>query len=343
MDVLYLRESLGKNRLSIIQTFLYNIHFIFTVIDMTIDVYDSCKAFLGYKKYRDLEPIARLNYNGREILGQRVYVTSKRDGENVCIYEDIGNFMVDGEVNPQGEIIPVIGSRNQPEASSDIQNRMKATPEWKKVQDLVKTEREDYNDVYVCYGELQKHISPTRVERNKKNLHWVMFDVWDKKAERYLGYNKVFELGKKYRIPVVKLLEIAECNTMEEVQIMVDTWMKWCRRHRREGIVGKIYRGDQPYFKERIALPKKIKIRKSDHDRPLLPPMPEDKILRVLKRTFDEIGAENWNNTSIVMPAFAKYIAVEAEEHYYERPKNIYAIYMTTDVEKLKPEVNTDG
>jgi len=295
------------------------------------------KEFLGYRKYHSLDPVRRLHWNGRELLGKRCYITVKRDGECVCGYEDIGFYTED---NPDGVIYPEIGSRKQAVAASDIMNRMKGTPEYVKLCDLLKTEREDYGEVYVCYGELQKHVSPTRVEMPKKNLHWVMFDIWDVKNDRYLGYNKIFQLGKKYRIPVVKLLEIATCNTLEEITTMIDEHLVWAKRHKREGIVGKIYSGTpQIMFKEKIDLPKKIKIRSSTENRPLLPPMPEDKVIRAMQHAFDEVGEENWNDVSQAMPCFARHVATEAEEHYYQRPKNIYSIYMTTDIEKLKPKV----
>jgi len=290
-----------------------------------------------WRKYHSLDPIRRLRYAGRELLGKKLFITVKRDGECVNPW-----------LNSEGNV--VVGSRGQPVAASDIQNRMKNTPEWDKVQDMLKSELEDYRSRLQPYGELLKHVSPTRIEPKRKHIHWIMFDIWDLDAERWLGYNRVFQYGHKYKIPVVKLLEIATCNTMEELSTMVDTHMKWCRRHRREGIVIKcgnaygphdvlVAMGGHPwaYAKEKIDLPKQVKIRRSSENRPLLPAMPEEKIQSALRQAYDVCPPDEWTNPSVAMPLVAKYMATEAREHNYETPKNMFYIWSNTSAEDLRP------
>lgn len=44
---------------------------------------------MTWKRYSDLEPIRRLRNEGRELYGQRVLLTEKRDGENVSLWLDV--------------------------------------------------------------------------------------------------------------------------------------------------------------------------------------------------------------------------------------------------------------
>ena len=80
-----------------------------------------------WKKYVDLEPIRRLRNEGRELLGKKILLTEKRDGQNVSIW-----------INDQDECI--VSSHNVEVADSDIINSLKRTPEYEKIIDLLKDE-----------------------------------------------------------------------------------------------------------------------------------------------------------------------------------------------------------
>ena len=41
-----------------------------------------------WRKYEDLEPVRRLRSEGRELLGKKLLLTEKRDGENVSLWLD---------------------------------------------------------------------------------------------------------------------------------------------------------------------------------------------------------------------------------------------------------------
>ena len=284
-----------------------------------------------WKKYHKLVAIRNLRYEGRELLGKKLLITEMRDGECVNPW-----------LNTEGNV--VIGSRGQPVAASDIQNRMKSTPEWERVQDMLKSEKADYGSNLIPYGELLKHVSPTRIEPKRKHIHWILFDIWDMDAERWLGYNRVYQYGHKYKIPVVKLFEIAICNTMEELSEMIDGHLKWCKRHRREGIVIKCMKAyDQhdihpwAYAKAKIDLPKQVKIRRSNENKTHYPPMPDEKIMSAIRQAYQSLeNPDDWRNVSIAMPLVARYISTEAREHNYNVPHNMYYIYTNTPVEALK-------
>ena len=287
-----------------------------------------------WKKYPDLEPIRRFIYKGRELLGEIVLLTEKRDGENVSIW-------LDDEGNPH------ISSRRMKEASIDIQQRMKKTPEWKKVLEMLRAEREFGKDVIV-YGELLKHISPTRIEPKRKHIHWIMFDIYDPFSGRFLPYEYVFQRGYQFKIPVVRVFDRFVPETMDELMKHVKDVLKQCKRRRREGIVGKVYNTTpQVFFKEKIDLPELPKIKKDPNKvRPQYPPMPEEKILRALAHAYDEIASkygedkadEIWMDRKITMPIIAKHISAEAREHRFKPPKNYYWWYVNTPLEKIKGE-----
>lgn len=278
-----------------------------------------------WKKYRDSEPFKRLRNEGRELLGHVITVTEKRDGENVSIWLDENNE-------------PHIASHRLEEASSDIQSRMKATPEYERAVELLKNERQ-YDNNFILYGELLKGVSPTRIEPRRKHIHWILFDMWNVNLERYEAYDYLYQRAYQFKIPIVRALDEFSPATLGEIQEKVDEWLKWCRRHRREGIVGKAYYcEDQHFFKEKIDLPKRKKVARKDRAHPQYPPMPEERILRALQHAFDEVGEENWRNVKIAMPIVARHIAAEAEEHNYSRPNNFYSYYVNYSIEAIKNE-----
>ena len=274
-----------------------------------------------WKKYSDLEPVRRLRNEGRELYGQRVLLTEKRDGENVSLW-------LDEDKNVR------ISSRRQENAEEDIQSRMKSTPEYPKVVELL---NDEYQGNIVVYGELLKTVGPTRIEPRRKHIHWILFDVYDIDAERYMPFNWVHQLAYHYKIPIVRIVDEFIPMSEGELFAKIEEAKAWCRRHRREGIVGKDY-SNQVFFKEKIDLPKRPKL-KQTQKRPEYPPMPEDKIIRALQHAFDEVGEENWKDVKIAMPIVARHIAAEAEEHNYDRPRNIYSYYVNIPLETIKAGV----
>jgi hypothetical protein len=272
----------------------------------------------GWKRYLDLEPIRRLKCEGRELIGKEIYIQEKRDGENVSIW-----------LNDKLE--PHVSSHNLVDASAGIINRFKATPEYAKAVQLL-TDETDYQNHLILYGELLKTTSPTRIEPKRKHTHWILFDIYDLAQNKYLSYNAVYQKAYHYKIPVVRVLEFCRPTSTEELEAIVKLHLKWCKRHRREGIVGKDY-ANQLFFKEKIDLPDMPKLAR-EH-RLQLPVMPQERILRALQHAYDEVGKENWVNKSVAMPVVAKHIGLEAQEHNYSAPRNCYWFYINTPLEKI--------
>jgi hypothetical protein len=269
--------------------------------------------------YFDLEPIRRLRNEGRELLGKTVTLTEKRDGENVSAWLDKNGGVC-------------ISSHNQCQASQDIINRFKETNEYHKVKLLLKSEIE-YHKEYVLYGELLKEVGPTRIEPKRKKIQWVLFDAWDRTENRYISYTQLYQLAYHYKLPLVRAVDFFVPCSMEELNAKITLMMKWCRKHRREGIVGKDY-DNQIFFKEKIDLPKLPKIPRDPQVQ--LPPMTQEKIIRALQHAFDEVGEANWKDTKIAMPIVAKHFSIEAKEHNFATPRNMYQLWIETPIEQLK-------
>ena len=118
----------------------------------------------NWHKYKnDLGRTSKLLCEGREYLGQNIFVTSKRCGENVSLR------ISEGEV--------LISSHGQDPAGSDIQAKMKRVPEWQLMNTAFKDTQYNDTENRVFYGELMMNVCPTRIERNKKHLHWILFEI----------------------------------------------------------------------------------------------------------------------------------------------------------------------
>jgi hypothetical protein len=281
---------------------------------------------MSWHKYYELEAIRRLRCDGRELLGEYIVITEKRDGENVSLTLEpsIDRSCFEFKVH----------SHNLEVASPDIVKRFMDTPEFDKAS-LFLNDETQYDSHYILYGELMKTVCPTRIEPNKKHCHWILFDIYDTVQNQYLSYSAIYQKAYHYKIPIVRQLDTFIPATMDDINNKVSEWLKWCKRHRREGIVGKAYR-NQVFFKEKIDLPEKIKIVKPD--RVQLPSMPEETILRALQHAYDVVGEKGWKDVKIAMPEVAKQIANEGREHLYTPPHNMFAIYKTTSIEQIRPK-----
>ena len=282
------------------------------------------------KKYPDLEPIRRLRNEGRELLGKFIYLTEKRDGSNISIWLDENDNIR-------------ISSRNMINADESLVNILKSIKEYEKAVLLIKEQKEHFNEDFVVFGELiNKGTSPARFERHK-HPKYILFDIWDNKAGRFVGYNKLYQLAYQYRLPVVKVIELIVPVSLDELESKIQQALNWCKRHRREGVVGKCYQ-NQVFFKEKLDVPKLPKVKKKNQT-PQYPPLPEEKVLRALQHTYDELAKqyenvdEIWNDKKIVMPVFAKYVSIECREHLYSMPrKSLYKFYIETPIEKVRKD-----
>ena len=294
--------------------------------------------FLTWRSYGRLERLRSLPNEGRELLGVKITFTEKRDGENISV------FLKEAVEQPSVQI----SSHNLEDASSDIKARLLQTPEWMKIDTLLRTESTQYEKHYILFGELIKvGASPTRIEPAHKRPHWILFDAWD--GSRFLNYSQLYQLGYHYKIPIVKALSIGVFLSLEDLHAEIKKQLLWCRRHHREGIVGKTYGGNQIFFKEKIDLPEIPRNIRPVQVNPVYPPMPQERVLRALQHALDEmIDAKGlstieyaaveagWKDKAVVMPLIVKHLNVEAREHNFAMPKRPFEIYLVTPLEKIR-------
>ena len=157
-----------------------------------------------------------------------------------------------------------------------------------------------------------------------------MLDIYNTVDKKYLSFNYCHQVASKFKIPIVKLIYKSISVTLDEVFEYRDTLLKWCKRHRREGVVGKVYTGGEHiYFKEKIVLPK-CNIRRVPKQNELqLPRMPDDKIFNAIDQAREECerNGQEFKNPAFGMPLVAKYLNVQAEEHDFAPPNNMFGLY----------------
>ena len=223
---------------------------------------------------------------------------------------------------------------------------MKNVPEFDKAINLLKTEL-SFNNHLILFGEHIKPVGATQIEPKKKHSHWVIFDIWSEEEQKYLDYNYVYQRAYQFKIPIVKCLGVELPTQYEDLEVIKQKWLKFCRRHRREGFVGKNYK-NQIFFKEKIDLPNLKRVHQTQRIK--LPPMPTEKCIRALQHAWDEISnmyidlgykiiEDAWKNKSFAMPIIAKHFSVEAKEHNFEMASP-YWWYVNTPIEKIKGNEN---
>ena len=115
-------------------------------------------------------------------------------------------------------------------------------------------------------------------------------------------------------------------------------------------------------WKEKIDLPDLAPEPRRIAEKATFPPMPEDRIMRALQHAYDELESQLettytyiaddqtlagvpwkqdamrqlWKRKEIVMPLVAKHIQVEAREHNFNPPRNIFSIYLNADIAKIR-------
>ena len=281
---------------------------------------------MKWKRY-EIDNWQRLKNEGRELLGKEIIFTEKRDGSNISVWlnnEDV-----------------IISSHNLEKCDAKLIRVMTATKEFKRIVEFLKEECETYHHNYIVYGELlQAGKSPTRIELPRKRTKWMLFDIWDMDAKRFLDFTLIYQTAYHFKLPIVKVVDTSVLTTMEEFKHKISEMEKWCKKHKREGVVGKNY-SEQIFFKAKIDLPKIKRIK--DVQGPQLPSMPEERIMRALQHAWDEVGSEEkWKDKSIAMPIVARHISTEAKEHDFSPPRNMFQIYLNTPIDKINPAKETE-
>lgn len=265
-----------------------------------------------WMRYPHFGRIMQLKDNGRELIGEMIFWTVKRDGSNITIsYDDNHNVR--------------ISSHNIEYAQADLTALTLATKQYKKALAML-----DDEPTHLFYYELIPIGStPTRIEPSHKIPQLILLDIHD--GQRWLSYNYCHQVAYHHKIPIVPLIDAMVYNSLNDLFDHRDEMMKWCKRHRREGVVGKAYYSNPQYFvKEKIDLPKLQKIEREPVDgRPELPPMPLDKLMNAIEQAEYDVthNGGNFTQPKDAMPVVARYVSTQAREHFYSPPRDIFMYY----------------
>src|SRR5439155_5552903 len=106
-------------------------------------------------------------------------------------------------------------------------------------------------------------------------------------------YTMLYQLAKHHKVPIVELLGDGRFSTLEELKSWIGEMLKWCKRHRREGVVIKCFDTEpQVYSKEKIDMPKRPKFSKTVGGGVVLPPLPDSEVNGALNKLFADFGYE---------------------------------------------------
>ncbi|DBA34854.1 MAG: hypothetical protein HXS54_06220 [Theionarchaea archaeon] len=275
-----------------------------------------------FVKYPDLEPILRLQFNGRELIEKKIFLTEKRDGS--CI----GLKLEDNQLK--------ISSRNMDVASDEIRKRVEDLKECLYIHYFLAAMKSMYDRDYIVYAELIYGgvVSPARAEKYNKRDKLVIFDIFSLTSQEFMSYNWVYQQAHQYKIPCVRCYSVYVPRDYDAVLALREYCRKLAKKHHREGIVGKVYYPERIYFKEKTDLPL-LKTEKKGEESSY-PDMPDEKIKRALDHAYDEVtekyGPDAWNDKATAMPVVAKHLSTEAAEHLFRPPRNMYELYLTYKV-----------
>ena len=269
------------------------------------------KEFIKYPHIPNLETMH--NPNARILLGKTLYWTKKYDGSCLSFW-----------LNKNKEI--QISSRNMSVAAPDLQEPAKQTAEYPKIVQLIK----DYPNLIV-YAELcRKGRSVTGVELYDHTF-LVVFDMYDKNAEKFLPYINTHQYCFHYNIPIVELYARTRHRSMKDLLKFRNHVLEYCRDMHFEGMVIKTfgeYMGKQRYIQAKVKLdiprPVKIKIAKGE---PIYPPIPKNEIMGAIAKVEADFGLTG--NPKDDMPRIAEYVKKEMKKHLYSKPqgKNLFKYY----------------
>lgn len=264
-----------------------------------------------FKQYPHIPILESMQPTKRILLGQRLFWTFKRDGSN------IGFQLKNGK--------PLISSRNNEEAASDLQALVKRTEEYSKVLELL-----NENPQFIVYVEAcKKGVSVTKIETFERDM-LIMFDIYDKSADKFLPYILVHQQAFHFGIPVIKLWAETRHRSEKSLMAMADEALEYCKLNNLEGMVIKAYKVPEKikvYYKEyrcglvqakiKLDLPKPKRIKKDKGD-VQLPPMPDSEAYGAIAKVEADEGLTG--DPAHDMPLVASYVGEEAKKHLYSSP-----------------------
>jgi hypothetical protein len=283
-----------------------------------------------WKKYRDFGRIAQLKNEGRELVGETIYWTEKRDGSNISFRIDDEGFVKFSSHN-----LEVI-------LDEDLNRRIVTAESYATIMTELMQEKEFQN--CILYFELiSAGHGATRTEPKHKIPRLILFDIFNVTTQQFLSYNYIFQVAHKFKIPIVKLVHTSIPPDLDQLYNTRDFCLDWCKRHRREGVVGKCWKSTDKgyesfYFKEKIDLPKRPKLLRPASDEIKLPRMPDEKIFNAIGQAEEECerAGNSFRNPKFGMPLVATHLNVQAKEHDYAVPSGFFQLYQAYLERKTK-------
>lgn len=251
--------------------------------------------------YPDLTSIVGLHPTPHILLGEDISWTEKRDGSNLRL--------------SVGEDTFAIATRHMDVASSEFQNKFRGTGEDVKVEALIRELLIEFNADYVVFGEiLIKGKSPARFEVHTEN-EFVVFDIWDMAAERFIPYTLMYQHCYHYGLTPVERWGLSRHTTMESLFATRDDMLAMAKEKGREGVVLKSH---VAYAKEKLDIPQTAYV-KIDEGTVQSPALPESEVMGAVAKAHADLG-EEFRDVTKGMPLVAKYVAEECDKHFCSKP-----------------------
>jgi len=283
-----------------------------------------------WNKYRDFGRITQLRNGGRELLGKHIWWTEKRDGSNVSFWIDDNNGIR-------------ISSHNM-EAPTDESfiNNVLATNEYNIVLQMF--QEAEFKNKILYFEMITPGKGPTRIEPPHKYCRLVLIDIYDTITQKYLTYTYCHQVAHKYKLPIVKLVNQFVVTSMDLLFSERDNLLKWCKRHRREGVVGKVWFSDSNgnfdsiFVKEKIDLPPLRRSECVEKEVVQKPRMPDDKIWNAIDQAREECerAGNSFRNPKFGMPLVVTHLHTQAKEHDYAVPSSMFNLYQEYIEKHLK-------
>jgi hypothetical protein len=257
--------------------------------------------------------------NPRILLGQRLFWTEKKDGSCITIW-----------LNKNSKIM--VSSRNQENASADLQTLVRNCEDFPKVVELLKE-----NPQFIIYVEAcRKGRSVTGIENYERNILYVI-DIIDKKSAKFLPYVVVHQHAFHHNVPCVKLFAETRHRSMTDLLKFKNHVLEHCEAVRLEGMVIKAYKVPEQFAKweafqdgliqskVKLDVPEPVK-KKIARGEAIYPPMPDNEVYGAISKVEADSGLTGQAKDD--MPKIAQEVSKACKEHLFANPKKkLYSYY----------------
>jgi len=270
--------------------------------------------------------------NARVLLGKKLCWTFKRDGSNITIWVmKRVSTSTSREINGVSGNVIQISSRNMLDASSDLKDLVKHTEEYPKILKLL-----DEHPQFRVYVEACREGRSVTGAEHYDHDFLIVFDIYDRKAEKWLPYVNVHQHCYHWKIPVVKLYAETRHRSMKDLLKFKNHVLEYCEATHLEGMVIKTHDKTHGYVQAKVKLdvpePLMKKIRKGQ---PIYPPVPENEILGAVDKAWQQLGTKDFKDVRKAMPLIAQLVGEECKKHLYSSPKRQLFGYYKEYLERL--------